>query len=196
MDFENRKEKQNKVTRPKNFRGDCLSGNIPVTELEEFSISNDVLIRSYVALAPNAPKQLLKRLLLDEDCFVRFSILENKVFDEELLIFAYENSNDIEHYAIRSYILTKDICPVNIRLKLMENPIYYCWIGNIPNLSEYDVRKYYYGDFPEVQRVQKNMCSLQLLPDDIIKEVLSSGDKDKIRAMKLNKTLKGHLLLQ
>ncbi len=143
--------------------------------------------RSDVAKAINCPGFLLETLAADEEDIVKFYVAGNLNTPVNIL----ELLGNDESHAVKSYVMTNPNCPVVLRNKLMKDPDFEGFIGEIPGLTEEEIRKYFDMDY----HTKEVMCFRQRIPDDIIQRILSENDDILIQNLKKNKQLKGHLLL-
>ena len=95
--------------------------------------------RSDVAKAINCPGFLLETLAADEEDIVKFYVADNLNTPVNIL----ELLGNDESHAVKSYVMTNPNCPVVLRNKLMKDPDCEGFIGEIPGLTEEEIRKYF-----------------------------------------------------
>lgn len=168
------------------FYEDCASGKISIHGLWSHADSNNIEIQLAVATAPNCPLDLIEYILQTADSYLKYKILESrKNCDSDFLRFVYQSSLP-DDSAVRTLIMIHPLCPMDIRTEIMTDPHCQPFIGEIPNLQEYYIRKFFNANY----HTKKTMCTLQRIPDDLIEDVLKSKDETLIASLHHNEKLR------
>lgn len=176
-------------TVPDIFYEDCASGKIPIHELWSHANSNNEKIQLAIATAPNCPSELIEQLLKATPAYIKYKIVENKEsVSAEFLRLVYNNALAPDDYAVRTQIMVNPLCPMDIRKEIMSDPDCQPFVGEIPNLQEYYIRKFFDTNY----HTKKTMCAIQKLPNDIIEDVLKSNDEMLIALLHHNEKLKSY----
>jgi hypothetical protein len=151
--------------------------------------SNNEKIQLAVATAPNCPSELIEQLLKATPAYIKYKIVENKeAVTAEFLRLVYNNALAPDDYAVRTQIMVNPLCPMDIRKEIMSDPDCQPFVGEIPNLQEYYIRKFFDTNY----HTKKTMCAIQKLPNDIIEDVLKSNDEMLIALLHHNEKLKSY----
>lgn len=171
------------------FYEDCASGKIPIHELWLHANSNNEKIQLAIATAPNCPPELIKQVLKTATTYIKYKIVENKEdCTSDFLRLVYGNVLAPDDYAVRTRIMVNPLCPMDIRKEIMSDPDCQPFVGEIPNLQEYYIRKFFDTNY----HTKKTMCAIQELPNDIIEDVLKSNDETLIALLHHNEKLKSY----
>lgn len=169
------------------FYGACAVGNIPIHELWYHADSNNDEVLVAIASVPNCPSDLVQHILRKANSYVKYKIVENKSdCDSDFLRLVYNQSLSPNDYAVRTLIMVHPSCPMDIRKEIMEDPDCQPFVGEIPNLQEYYIRKYFNTSY----HIKETMCSIQRLPKDMVDDVLRSNDEVLINRIHHNSKLK------